>query len=195
MTAFTLDLSSIVALTDEQFFQLCQAHRDYRFERTTRGELIVMTPAGGETGNRNADLTFQLKDWNRHQKLGLVFDSSTGFKLPNGADRSPDASWVAKARWNALTPEQRQKFPPLCPDFVVELCSPSDSLKTVQAKMQEYLENGARLGWLLDPETERVEIYRPDQPVEVLRSPATLSGESVLPGFVLNVAAVMHPDF
>jgi Uma2 family endonuclease len=194
MTAFTLDLSSIVTLTDEQFFQLCQLHRDYRFERTATGELIVMTPAGGETGNRNADLIFQLKNWNRQQKTGLVFDSSTGFKLPNGADRAPDASWVARRRWDELTPEQRQKFPPLCPDFVVELCSPSDVLKTVQAKMREYLENGAQLGWLLDPETERVEIYRPERAVEVLRSPATLSGEQVLPGFVLDVAAVMHPD-
>lgn len=192
MTHFTLDLGAVVQLTDEQFFQLCQIHRDYRFERTARGEIIIMPPAGGKTSLRNAELTFQLKAWSRQNLLGVVFDSSGGFKLPNGADRSPDAAWVRQERWDALTLEQKEKFLPLCPDFVIELRSPSDSVKTLQEKMQEYIANGAKLGWFIDPQTQTVEIYRPDQPVEVLRSPTTLSGEEVLPGFVLDVVSVME---
>jgi Uma2 family endonuclease len=194
MDTFTLDLGSVVQLTDEQFFQLCQIHHDYRFERTPKGELIIMSLAGGETSSRNASLTAQLWVWNAQAKLGKVFDSSGGFKLPNGADRSPDAAWVKQERWQALTPEQRQKFPPLCPDFVVELRSPSDSLKTIREKMQEYLDNGAQLGWLIDPEMNQVEVYRPNRTVEVLRSPKTLAGEEVLPGFVLDVEAVLTAD-
>ncbi len=187
MTALTVNFNSIIKLTDEQFYQLCQDNRDLRFERTATGELIIMAPAGGETGNSNAGLTAQLWLWNESSKLGKVFDSSTGFKLPNSADRSPDAAWVALERWNALTAEQKEKFPPLCPDFVVELLSPSDTLKVAQRKMEEYISNGARLGWLINRKSRQVEIYRAGQEVEVLESPATLSGESVLPGFVLNL--------
>ena len=194
MDTFTLDLGSVVQLTDEQFFQLCQIHQDYRFERTAKGELIIMSPAGGETSSRNASLTAQLWVWNAQAKLGKVFDSSGGFKLPNGADRSPDAAWVKQERWEALTPEQRQKFPPLCPDFVVELRSPSDSLKLIREKMQEYLDNGAQLGWLINPEMNQVEVYRPNRAVEVLRSPKTLAGEEILPGFVLDVEAMLTSD-
>lgn len=149
-----------------------------------------MSPAGGETSSSNAGLTAQIWIWNQQNKLGKVFDSSGGFKIPNGADRSPDASWVKLERWNALTPEQQKKFPPICPDFVVELMSPSDSLKETQDKMKEYRDNGAVLGWLINRKSRQVEIYRPNQEVEVLESPATVSGEDVLPGFILNLESI-----
>ena len=180
-----------IDLTDEQYFQMCQKNRDLRFERTAEGVLLIMPPTGGETGNRNAELTFQVQGWSRQNNLGKAFDSNTGFKLPNGADRSPDAAWVKIDRWNTLTPEQKEKFIPLCPDFVVELRSPSDSLTELRKKMQEYIENGARLGWLIDRKNKRVEIYRPNQEVEMLENPITLSGEDVLPGFLLNLNPIM----
>jgi Uma2 family endonuclease len=150
-----------------------------------------MPPTGGETSNRNARLTQRLMNWADTNELGIAFDSNGGFKLPNGADRAPDASWIKIERWNALTSEQRQKFLPLCPDFVVELRSPTDSLKTTQEKMQEYIDNGARLGWLIDQKNQRVEIYRQGQDVEILQSPASLSGEDVLPGFVLDLKGIL----
>ncbi len=190
MTTLTLNLDPIIHLTDEQFYQLCQVNRDLRFERTSEGELIIMPPAGGETGKRNADLTTDLNIWNRQTNLGVVFDSSTGFKLPNGADRSPDPAWVKRERWESLTPEQRQKFLPLYPDFVIKLRSASDDLKPLQKKMQEYLANGIRLGWLIDPQNQQVEIYRPNQDLEILQAPITLSGEAVLPGFVLHLSQI-----
>jgi Uma2 family endonuclease len=190
MTALTVNFNSVIKLTDEQFYQLCQDNETLRFERTATGELIIMSPAGGETSNRNAGLTAQLWVWNEPTKLGKVFDSSGGFKLPNGADRSPDAAWVKLESWNALTPEQQTRFVPLCPDFVVELLSPSDSLTETQKKMKEYRDNGARLGWLINRKSRQVEIYRPGQDVEVLESPASLSGEDVLPGFVLNLEPI-----
>jgi Uncharacterized protein conserved in cyanobacteria len=187
MTALTLNLDSVVQLTDEQFYRLCQTNRDLKFERTATGELVVIAPTGGESSIRNADLTTDLNFWNRKTKLGVVFDSSGGFRLPNGADRSPDVAWVAIQRWQSLTPEQREKFPPIAPDFAIEIHSPSDELKPLQEKMQEYIKNGVRLGWLLDPQRNRVEIYRPNQEVETVECPATLSGEDVLPGFTLDV--------
>jgi Uma2 family endonuclease len=180
-----------IELTDEQFFELCHKNRDYQFERTASGELIIMPPTGSETSRRNMDLSYQLRAWSRQNNLGVAFDSSGGFTLPNGADRSPDASWVKKERWDALTPEQKDSFAPLCPDFVVELRSKTDSLKKLQEKMQEYIDNGAKLGWLIDRQNRRVEIYRPDREVEILENPATLSGEDVLPGFVLDLAEIM----
>ncbi|MEB3216006.1 MAG: Uma2 family endonuclease [Nostocales cyanobacterium 94392] len=188
-TAFELDLDCI-NLTDEQFFQLCQNNPDVRFERTASGELIIMAPTGSITGNRNSDLNYQLTAWNRKNKLGKTFDSSTGFKLPNGAERSPDASWVKMERWDALTEEEKERFAPLCPDFVVELMSPSDSLEKTRAKMREYIENGAALGWLINRKHKQVEIYRPDQEVSILESPQTVSGEDVLLGFVLDLAEI-----
>ncbi|MEG4453885.1 Uma2 family endonuclease [Microcoleus sp. N9_A1] len=187
--ANSIELS--INLTDDQFFQLCQNNRDYQFERTASGELIIMPPTGSETSKRNIDLSYQLQAWSRQNNLGVAFDSSGGFTLPNGADRSPDASWVKKERWDALTPEQKDSFAPLCPDFVVELRSKTDSLKKLQEKMQEYIDNGARLGWLIDRQNRRVEIYRPGQSVEILQNPATVSGEDVLPGFVLDLAEIM----
>ena len=184
----TLELN--IDLTDEQFFQLCLNNRDLRFERTATRELIIMPPTGSETGERNADLTYQLRAWSRQNKLGKSFDSSTGFKLPCGAERSPDASWVKIERWNALTQAEKERFAPLCPDFVVELMSPSDSVEKTRAKMREYMDNGARLGWLINRQQQQVEIYRPNREVEILLSPQTLSGEDILPGFVLDLAEI-----
>lgn len=190
MDALTLNLNPIIELTDEQFFQLCQINELVQFERNADGTLVLMPLVGGTTSIRNASLTAQLGMWNRDDKLGIGFDSSAGFTLPNGAVQSPDASWLKRDRWDALTQEQKEKFAPVCPDFVVELCSDTDYWKRLQEKMREYRHNGARLGWLIDLETQKVEIYRPNQDVEVLESPATLSGESVLPGFILNLDSI-----
>ncbi|MDZ8070313.1 MAG: Uma2 family endonuclease [Nostoc sp. DedQUE08] len=190
-TTFPSTLKLKIDLTDEQFFQMCQKNRDYRFERTASGELLIMPPTGSDTGNRNFDMVVELGIWNKQTKLGKGFDSSTGFTLPNGAERSPNASWVKIERWNALTPEQQEKFAPICPDFVVELRSRTDSLKELQEKMQEYIENGTQLGWLIDRKNKRVEIYRPGKDVEILDNPTNLSGENVLPGFVLDLQQIM----
>lgn len=193
METLSLELPRTIALhvTPEQFEALAVANRDLRLERTAAGELIVNPPAGSESGKRNSSLTGQLDRWNEEcEDLGEAFDSSAGFTLPNGAICSPDASWVSRERWDALTPQQRKGFAPLCPDFVVELRSGSDSLTQLRSKMQEYIDNGARLGWLIDPQNRRVEIYRPGVTVEVLDNPTTLSGEEVLPGFVLNLRRV-----
>ena len=173
MTTFTIDLSPIlseqssanVILTHDQFERLCAANPDIKFERTPAGELVIMSPTGGETGKNNVEIAADFVIWNRRSKLGVVFDSSTCFRLPNGGERSPDVAWVEKLRWEALTPEQQRKFPPLCPDFVLELLSPTDNLSTTQARMQEYLSSGARLGWLLNPEANQAEIYRPGQSI------------------------------
>ena len=176
-----------VRLTDEQFFRLCQDNRDLRFELTAQEELIILPPTGSETGWRNADITHQLVAWAKRDSTGLAFDSSTGFSLPDGSRRSPDAAWIRLERWKALTATDRQRFAPICPDFVLELRSPTDDLATTQAKMLEYLANGARLGWLLDPQAKRVYMYHPGQTAEVLENPETVSGDPVLPGFVLNL--------
>jgi Uma2 family endonuclease len=172
-----LQLHPAIALTDDQFFELCQINRDWRFERTTHGELVIMSPTGSETGNYNFDLLGQLWAWTIQDGTGKGFDSSTGFTLPNGAVRSPDAAWIKLSRWEALPEAQRKKFAPICPDFVIELRS-------------EYLQNGARLGWLLDREHQTVYVYRPQLPVQVLEKPATISGDPVLPGFVLDLSRI-----
>ena len=179
-----------IDLTSEQFWQLCHNNGDLRFEKTATGELIIMSPTGGYTGERNSELNFQVRAWNRQNNLGKVFDSNTGFTLPNGADRAPDTSWVKIDRWDALTEEERNKFLPLCPDFVVELMSPSDALPKTREKMEEYIENGAQLGWLINRKKRQVEIYRPNQEVEILDNPQTVSGENILPGFVLDLATI-----
>ncbi|MBW4631308.1 MAG: Uma2 family endonuclease [Iphinoe sp. HA4291-MV1] len=163
MTSLTLNLDSIIKLTSEQFYQLCQDNPDLKLERNAQGELIVMPPTGGETRKRNSSLNVLTWLWNDKTQLGEVFDSSTGFSLPNGTDRSPDVSWVQKTRWNSLTSEQKEKFIPLSPDFVIEILSPSDNLKKTQQKMQEYIENGCLLGWLINRKQQKVEIYRPGQ--------------------------------
>ncbi len=190
MTALTLNLNSVIKLTREQFYQLCEENPDLKLERNAQGELIIMAPTGGETGKSNSTINAQIWFWNNQTNGGEVFDSSTGFTLPNGADRSPDVSWVAKSRWEALTKEQKEKFIPLCPDFVIEIMSPSDTLKKVQDKMHEYINNGCRLGWLINRKKQEVEIYRPGQKVEVLKLPQTLSGENILPDFILNMQRI-----
>lgn len=188
MTAIVLNVKPLAKeLTHEQFYELCMANKDIAMERSPSGELIIMSPVGGGSGRQEADYIADLVIWNRKTGLGEVFSSSTVFKLPSGGDRSPDAAWVAQERWDTLTPDEQKKFPPLCPDFVIELRSESDRLKPLQAKMQEYLESGLRLGWLIDPQGQKVEIYQPEQTVEVLALPVTLSGEDVLPGFTLAI--------
>ena len=190
MTALTLNLNSVIKLTREQFYQLCEENPDLKLERNAQGELIIMPPTGGETGRSNVNLILQVASWNEQNQLGEVFDSSTGFTLPSGSDRSPDVSWVEKSRWDALTKEQKEKFIPLCPDFVIEIMSPSDTLKKVQDKMDEYMKNGCRLGWLINRKKQEVEIYRSGQDVELLKFPQTISGENILPGFVLNLQRI-----
>ncbi|WP_348539878.1 MULTISPECIES: Uma2 family endonuclease [Spirulina sp. CCY15215] len=179
-----------IDLTDEQFWQLCHDNDDLQFEMTATGELIIMSPTGSITSDRNSDLNFQLRYWNRRNNLGKVFDSNGGFQLPNGARRAPDSSWVKMERWDALTPEEQDRFAPLCPDFVVELMSPNDSLEVTRDKMKEYQENGAQLGWLINRKRRQVEIYRLNQEVEILNNPQTVSGENILPGFVLDLATI-----
>ena len=190
MTALILNLSPTIELTDEQFFQLCQNNQDLRIERTAQGELIIMPPTGWGSGNRNGRLTQRLFNWTDANGAGVAFDSSTGYKLPNGANRSPDASWISRERLEALNPDPT-RFMPMAPDFAVELRSATDSLRATQRKMQEYLDCGVRLGWLIDPQNQQVEIYRLGQNVEVLKSPLSLSGEDILPGFVLELTGIL----
>ncbi len=180
-------------MDEEQFFEFCRLNREWRIERTADGDLEITPPTGGETGNRNLKIALQLGQWTERDGTGVAFDSSTGFVLPNGATRSPDASWVRRERLQTLSAEQKSKFPPLSPDFVVELRSPSDPLSTVEAKLREYIENGARLGWLIDPETRRAHIYRSNEPVQDLEDPDSLSGDPVLPGFVLDLKPIWEP--
>ena len=190
--ALTLNIKSI-GLTEEQFELLCRDNRDLRIELTAEGELILMPPTGTKTGWRNGEIFFQLIQWAKQDGTGLCFDSSTLFTLPNKAKRSPDASWIKRDRWEELTGKEQDGFAPICPDFVIELRSPTDRLSNLQNKMLEYLENGARLGWLLEPQSERVFIYRPQQPVEILESPETISGDPELPGFVFRVREIWQP--
>ena len=190
MTAVILQIPQSLKFTDDKFVEMVAANQDLRLELSAQGELSIMSPTGGETGDRNLELGGQVWFWNRQNGLGKAFDSSTGFKLPNGATRSPDVSWIKIERWNALTPEQRKRFLPLCPDFVMELVSESDDLADTQAKMREYIANGLRLGWLINPKSQQVEIYRPNQEIEVLESPTSLSGEDVLPGFILDLQPI-----
>ncbi|MGA7952022.1 MAG: Uma2 family endonuclease [Gloeobacterales cyanobacterium] len=190
MNTYTLNLDAAIELTDDQFYRLCRNNPDLKFERNAQGELIIMPPTGGETGRLNTNLIIDVGNWNRQTQLGQVFDSSTCFKLPNGADRSPDVSWIRQDRWDALTPEQKEKFPPICPDFVIELMSPSDTLKTIQEKMQEYIDNGVKLGWLLNRKEHKAEIHRIGRDVETLQSPTSLSGEEILPEFVLDLRSI-----
>ena len=180
-------------LTDDLFDELCRLNRDMRLERTAKGELIIMPPTGGETGNRNHELNRQLGNWRKSDATGAAFDSSTGYKLPNGADRSPDASWVQKARLAALTLEQKKKFLPLCPDFAVELRSPSDDLADVKAKLEEYIACGLRLGWLIDPEEKTVYVYRPQVAVQKLVDVNEVSADPELPGFLLDLREIWDP--
>lgn len=191
MNIITLTISPLINLSDDDYYELCRLNPDIKFEQDKQGTLIIVPPTGGWSGNRNAKLTTRLENWAESDGTGLTFDSSTEFILTAGGKRSPDAAWIKLERWNTLTPEQQEKFPPICPDFVVELRSSSDNLKPMQAKMQEYLDSGLRLGWLINPKDKQVEIYRQGQDKEVLTSPTTLSGEDVLPGFVLNLQGIL----
>jgi Uma2 family endonuclease len=185
----------VVHMDDDQFFDFCQLNRELRIERTATGKVIMMCPAGGETGSRNAELTYVLRHWAKRNKRGIAFDSSTGFILPNGATRSPDGAWVLRDRLTGLTPRQKHRFLPLCPDFVIELRSPTDDVDDLKEKMPEYLDNGAQLGWLLIPETQEVYIYRPNAAPECLSNPVQISGESVVRGFVLDLADIWDAGF
>jgi len=190
MTTTTLNLNPIIKLTKQQFYTLCAANPDTKLELHANGELIVMSPTGGETSAWNSKLIATLVNWNEQTGLGQTFDSSGGFSLPNGAQRSPDAAWIPLEKWNALTLEEKRGFLPLCPDFVMELLSPSDSWQQGTEKMEEYMENGCRLGWLIEPKYNRVAIYRPQRAMEILENPNFLSGEDVLKGFKLNLAKI-----
>ncbi len=189
-----LRMRPLLDLTDDQFFAFCRQNPDLRIEQTAEGDWVIMPPTGGGTGRRNNEIARHLGNWAAQDGSGIPFDSSTGFTLPSGAKRSPDASWVLRSRLAPLTSEQKERFLPLCPDFVVELRSPSDSLETTQEKMQEYLDNGARLGWLLDTAGRRVFVYRPGRNVETLDAPASLPADPELPGFTLDLTLVWDPD-
>ncbi|BAT55909.1 hypothetical protein NOS3756_49030 [Nostoc sp. NIES-3756] len=185
-----LKMQPNIVMTDDQFFDFCQLNGDFRIERNHLGDLLIMPPTGAETDERNFNLTGQLWTWTKQDGTGVGFGSSGGFTLPNGAVRSPDAAWIKKARWEAIPVEQRKKFAPICPEFVVELRSETDSLKILQEKMEEYISNGTELGWLLDRKQRKVFIYRPDQAVKELDNPFTLSGDDLLPGFVLDLSQI-----
>jgi Uma2 family endonuclease len=186
---FTLDFHS-ARLTEEQFEELCRNHRDLKFEMTAKGELIIVPPTSPESGWRNSDINFEVVKWSKKDKTGIVFDSSTMFTLPNGAKRSPDVSWMTKEKLESLSPSERQKFSRVVPDFVIELVSPTDNLSDAQAKMEEYIENGVRLGWLIDPLEQKVHIYRANGETEILDNPEKVSGEDVLPGFEFDVRQI-----
>ena len=188
-----LKLRPLIQLTEEQFAEFCGLNRDLRIERTATGELEIMAPAFSRTSNRNIKITTQLEVWSDRDGAGIAFDSSAGFTLPNGAVRGPDASWISKSRLTALTSEQRSGFYNICPDFVLELRSDTDRLSVLQAKMQEYMDNGARLGLLIDPLDRRVYIYRPDREIETLDNPESVSADPVLPAFTLDLKEIWNP--
>jgi Uma2 family endonuclease len=177
--------------TDDEYFDFCQRNQDLQIETDKNGDLILMPPTGAETGDKNSELNMQLRIWAKKDGKGKTFDSNTEFKLPNGAKKSPDASWILKDRYDALTQNEREGFPPICPDFVVELRSKSDRLKPIQEKMAEFIENGVRLGWLIDPYKKQVHIYRTSGEIEILENPKTVSGEDVLEGFILDLEEIL----
>jgi Uma2 family endonuclease len=190
----TLRLQPVLELTEEQFFELCQINRELRLERTAEGDLLIMTPTGWETGARNAEISRQLGNWAKEDGSGVATDSSTGYKLPNGAERTPDAAWLLRSRLKPLTAGQKQKFLPLCPDFVIELRSPVDPLLSLQSNMEEYIANGAQLGWLIDPETRSLYVYRPGGTAEVLEGVDQISADPELKGFVLDLREIWAPN-
>lgn len=189
-TMLVLNLGSILEVSPSQYCEICALNPDLKIERDAQGRIIVMPPTGGWSGNRNIRISQRLATWADADGTGIAFDSSTEFLLPNGAYRSPDASWITFERWDRLTLEQQESFPPIAPDFVIELRSKTDSLKQLQEKMQEYMDNEVRLGWLIDPKEKNVEVYRLGKQVEILRSPTSLSGENVLAGFVLSLEKI-----
>lgn len=189
--SFNLNKISRRRLTDDEFFDFCQQNPDWRIEMNRTGD-IIMPNTGGNTGRRNSKINFQLQFWAQNNQTGEVFNSSTSFRLPNSAKRSPDASWLAIEKWNALSEIEKDKFPPVCPDFVIELRSRTDALKNLQAKMREYIENGAQLGWLIDPKNRKVYVYRPNAAMQTLDDPKTVSGEFLLNGFELDLTDIFE---
>ena len=188
-----LRLSPLIELTEWQFAEFCSLNDDLHIERTATGELEIMAPAFSHTGNRQSKINYQLEGWTQRDGSGVAYAPPAGFTLPNGAIREPDASWVSKSRLAALTPQDRERFIPICPDFVIELRSDSDRLSVLQAKMQEYLANGAQLGLLIDPQTRSVHIYRPDREVQIAENPDTISADPTLPGFTLDLTEIWDP--
>ena len=188
-----LKLGPLIELTEEQFADFCELNGDLRIERTVNGELEIMSPAKGFTGAKELEVARQVANWARRHRGGMAFGPSVGYTLPSGAMRSPDASWVSLSRLSDLTPQDENRFLPVCPEFVVELRSITDRLSVLQAKMQEYMDNGARLGLLIDPQNKRVYIYRPDQEVETLQDIQSVSADPILPGFTLDLAEVWDP--
>ena len=180
-----------LGLTDDQFLRLCSDNRDFRIEMSAQGELVIMPPAGSKTGRRNFIIVQRLANWSEQDGTGVGFGADTGFTLPNSSKRGPDAAWMSRERWNRIPEEQQEKLAPVCPDFVIELRSPSDCLSDVQAKMEEYIANGARLGWLLDPFDNCVTIYRPGQPPERIEKPTVVHGDPVLPGFEFDFREIL----
>jgi Uma2 family endonuclease len=187
ITPMELKFHPVISINDDQLFEFCQLNRDFRIERKANGEILIMPPTGSETGQRNFDLIGQLGIWTKQDGTGVGFGSSGGFTLPSGAVRSPDAAWIKKTNWEAIPLEKRQKFAPICPEFVIELRSASDNLKVLKNKMEEYIENGTLLGWLIDRVYRKVYIYHPNNAVEELENPSTLSGGDILPSFVLDL--------
>lgn len=193
LTSLVINLGPLKRkLSDDEFFEFCRLNRDLRIEMSKEGEMIIMMPTGGEGGHRNYLLTVRIGIWAEADGTGVGFDSSTGFKLPNGAKRAPDFAWIRRDRWEAIPKKQRKKFAPICPDFVVELRSETDKLETVKAKMEEYMENGAQLGWLLDPLEKKVHIYLPNKRPKILTQPKTVSGEPLLNGLTLKLAGILE---
>ncbi len=186
----TVSLPAVTPMTKEEFYAFCQANRELRIERTATGEVVIMPPAFSDTGNRNLNLAVQLGLWAEKDGTGLGFDSSTGFTLPNGAMRSPDASWIQSERWQTLTEAEQASFAPICPDFVIELRSASDTLSGLRQKMQENIENGVRLCWLIDRKNREVSVYRPHQEPIIQDNPTQVSGDPELPGFSLTMAKI-----
>ena len=188
---YTLNIKAFTdSISDRALEQLCRENPDLRFETDANGKLIVMSPTGSQSGKRNLNLAFQVELWNRQSKAGVVFDSSTGFKLSNGAIRSPDVSWIAIERWNSLSDKQKQSFAPIDPDFVIELMSPTDDLSTTRQKMNEYMNCGVKLGWLINPDEKKVEIYHPNEDKKTLNNPSSLSGEDILPGLIVDLSDI-----
>jgi len=185
-----LQFSPFIEMDDDRFFEFCQANRDLRIERNSHGEVIIMPPTGWETSDKNSEINFQLRLWAKKDKRGKVAESSGGYKMPNGAVMSPDASWILNERLEQVSPAKRRKFLPLAPDFVIELRSESDSLSKLEEKMREYIENGVALGWLIDASESKIYVYRPEKEVETLENPAEISGEPILKGFVLNLKEI-----
>jgi Uma2 family endonuclease len=192
---FTVQLEPIIQLTDDEFYSFCQLNRELRIERTSQGEMVIMSPTSGGSSNRNANLIIEIGLWARKNRQGVIFDSSAGFILPNKAIRSPDVAWVRRERLAQLPSAAKNKFLPLAPDFIIELQSPSDRLAVLQDKMAEYIANGVGLGWLIAPDTRQVFVYQPNQPSQQLDNPATLSGDPALPGLLLDLSLIWEPEF